>query len=269
MTDVQIIPRQEAIDFLAKPKPTWVERLWDRSGFSAAKIRGARNARGPGSKVDLINYGLRSPSGKLLTVARIALAPYQNRPAEAAVGKDLAGCTVYLMRLGAIGIEHEALVQFVSDVTLRLRTDLATRGRAARYLLSLDDPTERLIEGRVLRCSRGVTGKVYVEAGALHAGTTTSRGQATRYVTSDGQVRSIYQNGVNVAAEVQAQGCQIIHEGAKHRFIWVLAPRGSLEYTAWRRALPAWVREPAWGEDGLGWVQPRLLFGRPVCRAVG
>jgi hypothetical protein len=64
----------------------------------------------------------------------------------------------------------------------------------------------------------------------------------------------------NVAAEKAAEGLPIIREGVKHRFLWVLAPKGTLEYAAWRRALPRWVREPEWGENGLGWTQPRLLI---------
>jgi len=263
MMNAQIIPRQDAIAFLAKPKADWIDKLWDGTGFNPRKYRTPRNTRGPGGAVDLINLGGYSPSGKLVAVARVGMAPYQNKPAVAAVGADLAPYTAYLMRLAGIGLEHSDLVDFLTSAIQRLHSDLAERGRNFRYLLSLDDPQERLIEGdNVLRCSHAVTGRVYVEAGAMHAGVTRSKSQPTRYITGDGQIRSIYQNGVNIAAQVGASGQPVIQEGVKHRFVWVLAPKSSLEYVAWRNALPAWIRDPQWGENGLGWTQPRLLVKR-------
>jgi len=261
--DAQIISRQDAIAFLAKPKADWIDKLWDGTGFNPQKYKTPRNTRGPGGAVDLINLGGYSPTGKLVCVARIGMAPYQNKPAIAAVGADLAPYTAYLMRLAGIGLEHADLVEFLTSAIQRLRSDLADRGRDFRYLLSLDDPTERLIEGdSVLRCSHAVTGKTYIEAGAMHAGVTRSKTQPTRYITGDGQIRSIYQNGVNIAAQVDASGQPVIREGQKHRFVWVLAPKGSPEYAAWRMALPAWIREPQWGKNGLGWTQPRLVVKR-------
>jgi len=258
-----IIPRQEAIAFLAKPKADWVDRLWDGTGFNPRKYKTPRNTRGPGGAVDLLNLGGYSPAGKLVCVTRIGMAPYQNKPAIAAVGADLAPYTAYLMRLAGIGLEHGDLVEFLTSTIQRLRSDLVERGRDFRYLLSLDDPTERLIESdSVLRCSHAVTGQVYIEAGAMHAGMTRSKNQPTRYITDDGQIRSIYQNGVNIAAQVDASGQSVIREGVKHRFVWVLAEQSSLEYAAWRRALPTWVSEPEWGLNGLGWTQPRLLVRR-------
>ncbi|HNT24198.1 MAG TPA: hypothetical protein PKM21_07530 [Anaerolineales bacterium] len=258
-----IIPRQEAIAFLAKPKADWVDRLWDGTGFNPRKYKTPRNTRGPGGAVDLLNLGGYSPAGKLVCVARIGMAPYQNKPAIAAVGADLAPYTAYLMRLAGIGLEHSDLVEFLTNAIQRLRSDLVERGRDFRYLLSLDDPQERLIEGDgVLRCSRAVTGQVYIETGAMHAGMTRSKNQPTRYITDDGQIRSIYQNGVNIAAQVDASGRPVIQEGVKHRFVWVLGEKSSIEYATWRRVLPAWVREPEWGRSGLGWTQPRLLVKR-------
>lgn len=258
--NAQIIPRPEAIAFLSKPKSDRIERLWDGVGFSPAKYKTPRNTRGPGGAVDLLNYGGFSPAGKLVAVLRVGMAPYQNKPAIAAVGKALAPQTAYLMRLAGIGLSHADLVAFVQSAILRLRRDLAERGRDFRYLFSLDDPTERLIEGAgVLRLSHAVTGQVYLEAGALHAGVTQARRQGGRYVDG-GQIRSTYQNGKNLTAEITAGGQRIIQEGLKHRFVWVLAPKGTLEYAAWRRALPEWVCEPEWGENGLGWIQPRLLI---------
>lgn len=93
----------------------------------------------------------------------------------------------------------------------------------------------------------------------LDAGVTNTRSSVTRYVDGQGCVHSVYQSGKNLAAEKAAEGLPIIREGAKHRFLWVLAPKGTLEYTAWRLALPRWVREPKCGENDLGWTQPRLL----------
>ncbi len=259
--DAQIISRQDAIAFLAKPKADWIDKLWDGTGFNPRKYKTPRNTRGPGGAVDLINLGGYSPSGKLVAVARVGMAPYQNKPAIAAVGADLAPYTAYLMRLAGIGLEHADLVEFLTSAIQRLRSDLADRGRDFRYLLSLDDPTERLIEGdSVLRCSHAVTGRVYIAAGAMHAGVTRSKTQPTRYIASNGQIRSIYQNGVNIAAQVGASGQPVIQEGVKHRFVWALAPKGSLEYAVWRCALPAWVKEPEWGRNDLGWIQPRLLL---------
>jgi len=269
----EIIPRQDAMDFLTHLQPKWLDRVWTDGVLSNVKKRLMRNARGAGAKADLINYGLRNANGKLVAVLRIGCAPYGNAPVIAVVGKDLAQHTAYLMRLAGVGLSADDLIGFVQASTLRFRADMLVRNhererkglplRDYRYLLSLDDPCARLIESPawdILAASNAATGRVYLNAGALDAGVTNTRCSVTRYVDAQGCVRSVYQSGKNVAAEKAAEGLPIIREGFKHRFLWVLAPKGTLEYAAWRRALPRWVREPEWGENGLGWTQPRLLI---------
>jgi hypothetical protein len=77
-------------------------------------------------------------------------------------------------------------------------------------------------------------------------------------VDAAGKLHSIYRCGKNRLDEARERGVQMIQEGEKHRFIWVLAQPGSLEYAAWRKSLPGWVVNPEWGKNA-GFVQPRLL----------
>jgi len=272
--DVEIISRPEAMGFLARPQSAQRPRVWNGSGFAkGSKRRLPRHNRGPGAAVDFINYGLRNDRGKLVSVARIGPAPYGNAPVRAAVGVDLAPHTAYLMRQCAVGVSKEELQAFIRGYLARFRADMlsrnADRERAGkrpydfRYLLGLDDPGERLIETPrwgVLAEAGAATGQVYIQAGAFDAGETGGGKRPVRYIAPDGTVRAAYQNGKNRAADLAREGLPLIYEGRKRRFVWVLAARRSLEYAAWRRALPAWVREPEWGRDGLGWIQPRLLW---------
>ena len=268
----EIISRQDAIDFLTHLQPKWLEKICVDGVLGSVKKRLMRNARGAGAKADLVNYGLRNANGRLIAVMRIGCAPYGNAPVIAAVGKELAPHTAYLMRLAGVGLSADELVGFVQASTLRFRTDMLERERKGlpprdfRYLLSLDDPFARLIESPtwgILTASNAATGRVYLHSGALDAGMTKSRRSATHYIDAQGSIHSVYCSGKNLAAEKAAQGLRIIHEGAKHRFLWVLAPTGTLEHAAWRQALPRWVQEPEWGKNGLGWTQPRLLV-QPV-----
>jgi hypothetical protein len=273
MEGFSIIKPQAAIEFLNSVRPGRA-LTWNGSEFQqGSKVHVTRHSRGGGSSVEYVSYGLFSPGGKLVAVARIAPAPYMNRPAVAAVGEKLAFNTVYLSRQCAVGIDSETLVEFIKEYTSRLRQDLLThnparrkRGKSdldARYLLSLDDPYARVIEGPsggVLAQSNAATGKVYVKAGALDAGMTNSQQRPTRYIGDDGQLHSIYQNGKNMLPELRLQGARLVNEGQKRRFIFILAVPGTLEYSAWRRTLPAWVHEAVWGENDLGVTQPRLLF---------
>jgi hypothetical protein len=207
----EIIPRQDAIDFLTHLQPKWLDRVWTDGVLSNVKKRLMRNARGAGAKADLINYGLRNANGKLIAVLRIGCAPYGNAPVIAAVGKDLAQHTAYLMRLAGVGLSADDLVGFVQASTLRFRADMLGRNlererkglppRDYRYLLSLDDPCARLIESPawdILAASNAATGRVYLNAGALDAGVTNTRSSVTRYVDAQGCVRSVYQSGKNV-----------------------------------------------------------------------
>ncbi|HNS37845.1 MAG TPA: hypothetical protein PKM01_08675, partial [Anaerolineaceae bacterium] len=100
----EIIPRQDAMDFLTHLQPKWLDRVWTDGVLGNMKKRLMRNARGAGAKADLINYGLRNANGKLVAVLRIGCAPYGNAPVIAAVGKDLALHTAYLMRLAGVGL---------------------------------------------------------------------------------------------------------------------------------------------------------------------
>jgi hypothetical protein len=238
--EIRIITRQEAMRYLERHK----------------------HPRGPGPNCDYINYGLINEHGKILAVARIAAAPYGNAPCKALLGPILAKNCVYLARQFAAGLTHQDLVEFVQGYTQRLHQDLLERGHDIRYLLSMDDPQEVLIEHPQIslrRLTRGVTGKTYVEAGALYAGKTRSH-KSGRYVDGDGRVRSTYRDGKTITAQVEQMGLPMITENQKQRFLFVLAARDSLQYRAWRNALPPGIREPVWGKETLGWVQPRLLF---------
>ncbi|MBN2548909.1 MAG: hypothetical protein JXB15_07115, partial [Anaerolineales bacterium] len=263
--------------FLTRLQPKWLEKVWVDGVLGRAKKRLMRNARGAGAKADLVNYGLRNANGRLIAVMRIGCAPYGNAPVIAAVGKELAPHTAYLMRLAGVGLSADDLVGFVQASTLRFRADMLVRNpereckglppRDYRYLLSLDDPFARLIESPakdILTASNAATGRVYLRSGALDAGMTKSRRSATHYIDAQGNIHSVYCSGKNLAAEKAAQGLRVIHEGAKHRFLWVLALKGTLEYAAWRRVLPRCVKEPEWGKNGLGWTQPRLLVQPPA-----
>ncbi len=269
-----VITRREAIDFLSAIRPSKLKELWNGSGWERGiKRKISRHARGPGSAAGLLELGLKRDNGNLVMVARIGLAPYQNRPAEAAVGRDLAPHTLYLSRFAAVDVTHDDVVEFLSTCILSLRDLISQnnhnrlkKGKApldCRYLLSLDDPMATIIEHTglgVLTETNPATGRIYVEAGALDAGPTKSPRQPTRWVNEDGQIKSIYQSGRNLLPELRKAGVQLISEGEKRRFVWVLAAPGTLEYSAWRRILPANVKEPIWGDSGLGWVQPRLLI---------
>jgi hypothetical protein len=273
MEGFSIIKPQEAIEFLNSVRPGRA-LTWNGSEFQQGrKAHVTRHSRGGGSLVEYVSYGLLSPRGKLVAVARITPAPYMNRPAVTAVGDKLACNTVYLSRQCAVGIDGETLVEFIQEYTGRLRQDLLAHNPArqkkgksdidARYLLSLDDPYARIIEGAkggILAQSNAATGKVYVKAGALDAGITKSREQPTRYIGEDGQLHSIYQSGKNLLPELRLKGARLVNEGQKRRFLFILAAPGTLEYAAWRRALPAWVIEPEWGKNDLGVTQPRLLL---------
>jgi hypothetical protein len=253
---VEVISRPDAIAFLEAPRPVWVDVVGQLT--KTKLVRG----RGPGSVVDVINYGLRNTHGKLVAVMRVGMPPYGGAPAKAAVGEALANKCLYLMRLSAIGISADDLREFVRGAIQRLPAD--TGGRF-HYLLSLDNPDDILIDGPdgFLAHNRAVTGQVYINSGALHAGITGNRRQATRYVAADGNIKSVYRNGENITADIEALGLRVIREGAKHRFVWVLAAQGP-EYIRLRKLLPAWVTDPRWGEN-VGWTQPRLLFNPFTC----
>lgn len=259
--NVDIIDRQDAIEFLRKRRMVSRGEIWDGEKWvKSPKRRLPAHPRGPGASVDYINYGIRNSNGKIVAVARIGPAPYGNNPAKAALGEDLAPHAAYLMRQYAIGVTKQELLDFVRGYVDRLNSDMVDRGHDIRYLLSLDDPQAKLIEREgVRRNALAVTGKVYVESGALYGGVTGSAQKATRYITEDGEIRSIYQNGKSVMAQVMDDGLPLIREGRKHRFVWVLNSGNSLVNAAWARSLPASIRPPRWGED-LGWVQPRMLF---------
>lgn len=254
VASLEIIPRTEAIDILSKPVP---RRTWFGRKYQAPH----RVSRGPGAAVDFINYGLRV-DGKCRAVARIGPAPWGNRPVIAAVGLDLAPYTAYLMRLWGAGIGNDDLVTFLQNITLSFPRDMRRRNpeRDFRYLLSLDSMAGWLIEGPRWLESPPVAGRVYHTAGALYAGVSRSRAQPTRYIDpATGQVKSVYKNGRNLSSELRRQQVRFVKDGAKHRFVFILAEPDSPQYAAYRAALPAWVQEYEWGERGLGWIQPRLL----------
>ena len=188
--------------------------------------------------MDLICYGMRNENGKLTGVVRIGLAPYQNRPAVAAVGPDLAGYTLYLQRQAAIGVSHDDLVAFILWYTRQLRADILAgndrriaHGKAAldpRYLLSLDDPQALAIEGAELGIieAGSATGRCYIDAGALPAGHTKAQRRPTRWVDEKGEIRSVYQCGKSILPELVQSGARLISEGQK------IASCGSLERPA-------------------------------------
>lgn len=255
--EIEIIPRKQAIEILSQPSP---RKTWFGIKYRAA----SRNSRGPGPAADHINYGLRV-GNKWRAILRIGNAPWGNRPVMAAVGADLTGATLYLSRLWAAGIASEDLVNFIRQANLRLPHDLSVRHPKRppyRYLLSLDSMDGWIIEdpqGNIFE-SPPVAGSVYFRSGALYAGTTASLNRPTRYL-KDGQVRSIYQDGRTLRAELEQQeGVNLVADGPKHRFVYVLAEEGSLEYAVYRAALPPWVRNVEWGEGSLGWIQPRLFI---------
>ncbi len=267
MGSAEIISRKDAIAFLDKPQSSVRTLLmWNGENFGkGVKRKLPRHPRGGGPAVDYVNYGMRNANNKLVAVLRIAPTPYGNAPAISAVGSEAAPYTAYLSRLMAVGISTEDLVLFVKSCVNRLHKDLARNGRDIRYLLSLDDPEGRLIETSfaILSESQGAAGKTYISAGALNAGQTRKRKQAIRYITPEGDIRSIYQSGKNISAA--AVGLPQITEGIKHRFVWVLADPLTPEYKIWRSALPTHIKTPIWGDDGLGWIQPRLLTGEKLC----
>lgn len=258
LASVEIIPRAEAIDILSRPA---TRHTWFGHKYKAPH----RVSRGPGGAVDLVNYGLRVDD-KCRAVVRIGPAPWANRPVIAAVGADLAPYTAYLMRLWGAGISSNDLAAFLRALTLRFPRDMRDRrpARDFRYLLSLDS-----IAGWLIESPRGglfesppVAGRIYHAAGALHAGVSRSPAQPTRYVDpATGRVKSVYKNGRNMIADLRRQGdIQFVHDGPKHRFVFILAEPGSLQYAAYRAALPEWVQAYEWGRHSLGWIQPRLFF---------
>lgn len=255
---VEIIRRKEAIEILSKPT---YRRTWFGQKFRAP----SRNHRGPGAAVDLVNYGLVI-NDKCRAVMRIGNAPWRNKPVIAAVGSDLAEMTAYLMRLWAAGISVNDLTSFIKQVNLQFPHDMMARHPdrpAYRYLLSLDNMAGWLIEdpqGGIFE-SPPLTGRIYHAAGALYAGVTKSQAQPTRYIDPETrQLKSVYNAGRNTITALRQQGMNFIDEGSKHRFVFVLAEEGSLQYAAYRAALPPWVSEFEWGERSLGWIQPRLFF---------
>jgi len=274
MEGFSTISRQDAMEYLAAVRPSRLLSIWNGSVFEKGrKAKVSRHSRGAGPSVDFINYGLKSPSGKLVAVARISPCPYQNRPAISAVGQAAALYTAYLSRMAACGVDANTVIEFVRSYICRFPLDMLEhnpererKGKspyAFRYLLSLDDPTASLIEdvrGGVLAQSSAATGRVYIRAGALDAGTTSTRIQPTRWVDDQGKLHSVYASGHNLLPSLKDTETRIVNEGVKRRFVFILAKQGSLEYSAWRRSLPAWVREAQWGERDLGLVQPRLLF---------
>lgn len=243
------IPRQQAKTFLSKIVST-------RTAFGV-KFKTSRHRRGPGGAADLINYGYGDPPR---IVMRIGPAPFGNRPVLAALGKDLASYGAYVMRLAGAGVTAEEMENFVKACALRFRVDMLSRERDFRYLVSLDDPNGWLIEAASILESPAYAGKIYQKAGFLSGGFSKTRRQPTQFVDTDGQLRSIYSNGKNLlTAGLLPAGARLVDSGPKRRFVRVLAEKGSLEYAAWRRVLPAHVVELQ--EDPLlDWVQPRLLI---------
>ena len=119
-----------------------------------------------------------------------------------------------------------------------------------RYLLSLDDPEARLVRGTVgtLTDSPPFSGSIYARAGALTAGMTNARRQPTRWIDpQSGELRSVYAGGRNLLPELRERGVRLIREGAKRRYVFVLAPEGSPLYASYRAALPHSPVGPARG----------------------
>jgi hypothetical protein len=194
------------------------------------------------------------------------MAPWGNRPAIAAVGVSLANQTAYLSRLWASGISSEDLVTFIQTVNLQFPREMQRRRPDRipyRYVLSLDSMSGWLIDQpkySIFEESLPVAGRIYYQAGALHAGSTEDRSRPSLYIDpATKQVRSLYQDGRSMARELNLQEVALIDDGPKHRFVFILAPRGSAEYMSYRKALPSHCREWEWGENSVGWIQPRLL----------
>lgn len=168
------------------------------------------------------------------------------------------------MRLWAAGISSADLAAFIRAFSCRFPADMRRRdpARDFRYLLSLDSLAGWLVEAPRRFESPPLAGRIYHAAGALYAGASPSPARPTRYVDpASGQVRSVYQGGRNISAELRRQpGVRFVTDGPKHRFVFILAEPGSPQYAVYRAALPAQVREYDWGEAGLGWIQPRLLW---------
>lgn len=255
---IEAIPRKEAIEILSKPVS---RRTWFGLKYRAA----SRNSRGPGSVVDYINYGLRV-GDKCRAVIRIGNAPWGNSPVIATVGPELAPFCLYVMRLWGAGISSEDLVAFLNHITVQFPKDMLVKYPQRppyRYLLSLDSMEGWLIEdpqGNIFE-SPPVAGRIYYQSKALYAGVTKTPAQPTRYVDQERhQLKSVYNAGHNTITELRKQGIELFNDGPKHRFVYVLAEQGSLEYATYRAALPPNVREFTWGEGSLGWIQPRLLI---------
>jgi hypothetical protein len=168
------------------------------------------------------------------------------------------------MRLWGAGISSADLVTFIRAFSRRFPADMRRRDpdRDFRYLLSLDSLAGWLVEAPSRFESPPLAGRIYHAAGALYAGASRSPVRPTRYIDpASGQIRSVYQGGRNISAELLHQpGVRFVSDGPKHRFIFILAEPGSPQYAAYRAALPPWVNEYDWGEAGLGWIQPRLLY---------
>ena len=242
---LKIITDKQAREFLTKIRST-------RRGFLNMKYHQA-HPRGPGSNSAILNYGWYQ-NDKLIAVARLTPVPYGKSVAAAVVGASNAAYTIYLQREFAVGIYHQELVEFIQQYTQRIRSDT---GKDYRYLISLDDPSEIRFTFRGSDwCASAATGKTYLESGALYAGKTKSQGPG-RYIL-DGKMGNLYQGGKNhKVEELRQKGARIIHEGRKDRYLWVLAPKGSILYHAFRSVLPKNVIEI---EPGSIWVQPRLLI---------
>lgn len=259
MATVEIIRRSEAKAFLSKPA---IKRTWFGDKFKSLH----RHSRGPGGAADMINYGLVA-NGKCRAVMRLGSGPWGNAPVIAAVGAEQAKYAAYLMRLYGTGISTADLVNFI-QITMRQRfaNDMLLRRPDLprfRYAVSLDELSGWLIDNPNGGFFEGypAAGRIYHAGGALYGGQTQRRAQPTRYVDSDGRLRSIYNAGHNLSTELkkQPQTVQFVHSGPMHRFVFILAEPGTLEYVAYRAALPGWVREFEYGDHGLGWIQPRLL----------
>lgn len=250
---LKIIDRSAARAFLDRPtrQKTALGQLFKTS----------RHRRGAGAAVDMLNYGL-VVNDKVRAVMRIGPAPFGNQPVKSAVGEALAPDCAYIMRLAGAGISSDDMEAFVNGCLTRCRQDLARRGHDRKYLLSLDDPKGWLVEGRSVFEAPAYAGAVYQKCGALSAGFSKTSRQPTRYVDPNGDIKSVYNGGRNIINSLPP-GSRLVDAGPKRRFVFVLAPVGSLEYKAWRSVLPAWVVELE-KDPTLGYVQPRLLVRRWV-----
>lgn len=241
-----IIDRPTAIDWLSRPKR--------RKTSFGERFTGHRHPRGPGAAVDLINYGLLD-NGTLKGVLRIGNAPFGGNPVKAAIGKENAAHAAYLMRLYVQDVTSADLQTFVENCLARFRSDMRRNSHEFRYLFSLDDPEEYLIEGAKVWGDKGHAGKIYARCGALSAGFSNTRNAVTQFIDPDGNLRSIYRNGRNLYHHELPPGSRLVKANAKHRFVFVLADT-PLQYRAWRGALPSHVVEMTEFV-----TQPRLLKG--------